>query len=118
MASSTLWPRIMLIVGALCLVVGALDPLEGSVVILIGAAIVSVGAGIARSPHAKLLIWAFVLIAIGVGALFGMSSMGGIGGTTGRPMWWLVVALPYPVGWVMALVGTYRWYRQLFNVTR
>jgi hypothetical protein len=117
MTGSTLWPRVVLIIGTLCLVIGAFDPLEGSVVILLGAGIVSAGAAMTHSPHAKLLVWSFVLIAVGVGVLFGLSALGGLGGTTGRPLWWAVVLLPYPVGWVMALIGTYRWYRQIFNVS-
>jgi hypothetical protein len=29
----------------------------------------------------------------------------GIGRSTGRSMWWGLVILPYPVGWLMALAG-------------
>jgi len=46
-----------------------------------------------------------VLIAVGVGALFGLSALGGVGGRSGHSMWWLLTVLPYPVGWVMGLVG-------------
>jgi hypothetical protein len=34
-----------------------------------------------------------------------LSWFGGVGGDTGRSMWWLVVVIPYPVGWVIGLVG-------------
>jgi hypothetical protein len=49
--------------------------------------------------------WAFVLVAIGVGLMFGMSAMGGIGGHTGRSMWWALALLPYPIGWVLGLTA-------------
>ncbi|WP_166790785.1 hypothetical protein [Cryobacterium mannosilyticum] len=34
-----------------------------------------------------------------------MSALGGVGGTSGVSMWWSILVLPYPVGWLMALVG-------------
>jgi hypothetical protein len=52
-----------------------------------------------------LLLWAFILIAVGVGVMFEVSSIGGFGGNTGRSMWWALTILPYPVGWFMGLVG-------------
>jgi len=36
------------------------------------------------------------------------SLFGGVGGDTGRSTWWLLTALPYPVGWVMSLLGAVR----------
>jgi hypothetical protein len=49
--------------------------------------------------------WAFILIAVGVGALFAVSAVGGIGGRSGHSMWWGLLILPYPAGWLMALAG-------------
>jgi uncharacterized membrane protein len=49
---------------------------------------------------------AFVLIAIGVGAMVVLSMFGGIGGRAGRSMWWGVTILPYPVGWLIGMVGS------------
>jgi hypothetical protein len=37
--------------------------------------------------------------------MFSLSSVGGIGGNSGRSMWWGLLMLPYPVGWLMALLG-------------
>jgi len=37
--------------------------------------------------------------------MFALSAVGGIGGKSGHSMWWGVLVLPYPVGWLMALVG-------------
>ena len=50
-------------------------------------------------------VWVFILIAIGVGALWGMSMVGGIGGKNGPSMWWGVLILPYLIGWWMGIVG-------------
>ena len=75
--------------------VGTLDPLEGSLLILAG------------KDRGTVLYWAcvFGLIAVGVGALFGLSAVGGIGGQAGHSMWWGVLLLPYLAGWLMALAG-------------
>jgi len=34
-----------------------------------------------------------------------LSSLGGIGGKSGRSLWWGLALLPYPVGWLMALIA-------------
>jgi uncharacterized membrane protein len=47
----------------------------------------------------------FVLIAVGVGAMFLVSAWGGFGGTSKRSMWWGVLILPYPLGWIMGIVS-------------
>ena len=94
-----------LVIGGLVLrVAGALDPLEGSVVSLGGSALVAGGAFFSRTRY-RMPVAALVLIAVGVGALFGLSSLGGVGGNTGRSMWWLLLCLPYPIGWLLGLVG-------------
>ena len=49
--------------------------------------------------------WASALIAAGVAAMFAWSAVGGIGGKSGHSMWWAVLMLPYPAGWLMALAG-------------
>jgi hypothetical protein len=95
----------LVIAGLVLMLAGALDPLEGSVVILAGSALAAAGALFGKSARSRLQITAFVLIAIGVAALFGLSALGGVGGNTGRSMWWLAICITYPVGWVMGLVG-------------
>ena len=47
----------------------------------------------------------FILIAIGVGALWGLSAMGGFGGSSGRSMWLGLLILPYLIGWSMGIWG-------------
>jgi hypothetical protein len=96
------------VAGLALLVLGAIDPLEGSVVILAGAAMQAVGAFFGRSRFMVLLIRAFGMIAVGVAFLFILSSLGGLGGDTGLSMWWVLVLLPYPVGWILGMVGAIR----------
>jgi hypothetical protein len=99
------WPAVLYVIGCIAILAGTLDPMEGSVLILAGAAVIlgSVFAG--KRPRAERMYWlrTFLLIAVGVGALWGWSAVGGIGGRTGRSMWWMVTMLPYPVGWWMAI---------------
>ena len=99
--------RWLVIIGLVLMVAGALDPLEGSVVILVGSVLVAAGAFRNRIRY-RLPVAAMVLIAIGVAALFGMSALGGVGGNTGRSIWWLALALPYPIGWILGLIGATR----------
>ena len=103
--------RWFVIVGLVLMVAGALDPMEGSVVILGGSALAALGAFHTRTRY-RLPVTAVVLIAIGVTALFGMSALGGVGGSSGRSIWWLLLCLPYPIGWVLGLVGATRKLRE------
>jgi hypothetical protein len=96
--------RRLVAVGLMLMAIGVIDPLEGSVVILAGSAVMAVGAVVSRTPYRVPLI-ALVLIAAGVGALFAISARGGVGGDTGRSVWWLLLCAPYPVGWILGLVG-------------
>ena len=97
--------RTLVIAGLVLMLAGALDPLEGSVVILGGSALTAAGAFFGTTGRYRMQVTAFVLIAIGVAALFGLSAFGGVGGNTGRSMWWLAICVSYPVGWVIGLVG-------------
>ena len=102
-----LWSRILVIVGAIAMLVGTLDPLEGSLLILPGSGLLALGMYLSGRDYRTVLYWtlAFILIAVGVGAMFALSAVGGIGGRSGHSMWWGVLVLPYPVGWLMALAG-------------
>ena len=107
MNSRMLSSRILKVVGGIAMLLGTLDPLEGSLLILPGSGLVALGMFLGGKDRKTVLYWtwAFILIAVGVGALFGLSSVGGIGGKSGHSMWWGVSILPYPVGWLMALAG-------------
>ncbi|MBN2201882.1 hypothetical protein JW777_08020 [bacterium] len=104
--------RVLLWTGLICMLIGAIDPLEGSAVIVIGAGLALLGTRLGKSRHWKMPAWGFGLIALGVGILFGMSAIGGIGGSTGRSMWWALTILPYPAGWVVGLVGAVKAIRE------
>jgi hypothetical protein len=115
MNTRLLWSRIFKVVGGIAMLLGTLDPMEGSVLILPGSGLVALGIYLGGKDRRTVLYWtwAFILIAVGVGALFGLSAVGGIGGRSGHSMWWGGLILPYPVGWLMALaggvVGTVSW---------
>lgn len=82
------WSRILVIVGFVAMVIGVLDPLEGSLVILPGTGLAALGAGLGNSRHRIPLYWSFALVAAGVGAMWGLSALGGFGGISGRSNWW------------------------------
>jgi len=94
-------------VGSIAMLVGALDPMEGSVVILPGSGLVALGTFLSQSGRRLIVfrVGVFILIAIGVGALWGLSRVGGFGGHSGRSMWWGVLILPYLIGWSMGIWG-------------
>ena len=106
MTGRTLWPSVLVVVGLLAMLVGAVDPLEGSFVILPGSGLVAAGAYLGRSRYRTLLAWAFALIVAGVGAMVVFTALGGIGGHSGSSLWWGLFVLPYPLGWIIGLVGT------------
>jgi hypothetical protein len=110
----SLWSRILIILGSIAMLVGALDPMEGSVVILIGSGLFALGTclghGERRLIHYRVLV--FILIAIGVGAMWGLTAIGGFGGSSGHTKWWGVLILPYLIGWSMGIwgPGSPRWF--------
>ena len=101
MNARSLWSRILIMVGSVAMLVGALDPMEGSLVILPGSGLVALGTFVGQSERRWIAyrMWVFILIAIGVGAMWGLTMVGGFGGNSGRSMWWGVLILPYLIGW-------------------
>lgn len=101
------WSRVLTLVGRLAMLVGALDPLEGAALILPGSALTALGAYLSQEDRRwfKFRLGIFVLIAIGVAALFGLSAAGGIGGKSGHSGWWGLLTLPYLIGWSGAIWG-------------
>jgi hypothetical protein len=89
------------------MLVGALDPMDGALVILGGSGLVALGTFMAQSERGLLAyrVGVFILIALGVGAMWVMSNAGGFGGHSGRSIWWGVLILPYLVGWSMGIWG-------------
>src|ERR1035437_5749484 len=107
MNACSIWSRILILVGSIAMLVGALDPMEGSVVILPGSGLVALGAFLGHSERRLIAyrVGVFILIVIGVGAMWGLSWVGGFGGPSGRSMWWGVLILPYLIGWSMGIWG-------------
>jgi hypothetical protein len=103
----SLLARVLVIIGGIGMLIGALDPLEGSALILPASGLVALGTFLAHSEHRLVVyrMWVFVLIAIGVCAMWALSNAGGIGGSAGLSMWWGVLILPYLVGWSMGIWG-------------
>jgi hypothetical protein len=107
MNARSLWYRTLVVVGGVAMLLGAIDPLEGSVIILVGCALVLLGMFLGQQERRVLLYWAaaFLLIVLGVAAMFALSAFGGVGGTSGHSVWWGVLVLPYPVGWIMGMAS-------------
>lgn len=101
------WSRILVNVGSIAMLIGALDLMEGSIVILAGSALVALGLFVGQSERRLIAysVLVFILIAIGVGAMWGLTRGGGFGGISGRSMWWGVLVLPYLIGWSMGICG-------------
>jgi hypothetical protein len=106
--------RWLVVAGLGLMVIGVVDPMEGSLVILGGSFLVAVAAVLSRTRY-RLPMTALVLIGAGVGAMFGLSVVGGVGGNTGRSMWWLLLCAPYPIGWILGLIGAASKLRELRN---
>ncbi len=90
--------------GVTALIIGILDPLEGSVVIAAGSILITLAAYLTNDRHRKLFLLSTILITIGVFSLFYLSSLGGFGGNSNLSWWWIILILPYPIGWIMAIV--------------
>jgi hypothetical protein len=103
----SLLARALVVLGGIGMLVGALDLMEGSAVILPGSGLVALGTYLGQSERRLIAyrVGVFILIAIGVGAVWGLSSVGGFGGNSGRSMWWGVLILPYLIGWSMGIWG-------------
>ena len=101
------WARFLLIAGYITMLIGAIDPMEGSLLILPGSGLVALGTYFSDEERSIFIyrLWVFFLILIGVGALFGFSMLGGIGGTTAYSIWWGLLIVPYPIGWSMGIWG-------------
>jgi hypothetical protein len=107
------WTRAFCVAGLIAMLVGAIDPLEGSVIIVVGSGLVVLSSFLAQDRR-DLLAYrtvVFILIAAGVAALWWSSS----GGGSGRSIWWDVLLLPYPAGWIMVVwgLGLPRWFSWL-----
>ena len=107
------WSNLVGVVGGVSLVVGSFDPLEGSALILPGSALLALGSYLGHEDRRTVAYRtsSFILVALGVGALFALSAIGGVGGNSGRSVWWALLILPYVIGWSIDLwgPGSARW---------
>lgn len=105
--SRNLWSRVLIVLGSLAMAIGAIDPMEGSAIILPGSLLFALGTWL-NSSERRLIAYrvaVFLLITIGVGAMWILSSAGGIGGKSGLSAWWGLLILPYLIGWSMGMWG-------------
>jgi len=101
MNTATPRSQILITIGFIAMLIGAIDPMEGSLAILPGSGLILLGTYLSHSERRLITyrLWVFLMIAIGVAALFGFSLVGGIGGTSELSMWWGLLVLPYPLAW-------------------
>jgi hypothetical protein len=95
------------VLGSVAMVVGAIDPMEGALIILPGSLLVVLGT-LLGSCERRLVAYrvaVFILIAVGVGAMWRLTMVGGFGGGSGRSLWWGVLILPYLIGWSLGIWG-------------
>ena len=76
-------------------------------VIVAGAGLVAFGTVLSGSGSKLVTYWSWIFrfIAVGVGALFFLSAVGGIGGPEGHSMRWGLLIVPYPIGWVLGVAN-------------
>jgi hypothetical protein len=102
-----MWPRQLIVIGFIAMLIGAVDPMEGSLAILPGTGLIALGFFLDHGDRRLIAfrVWMSVLVAVGVTALWGISSMGGLGGDAGLSPWWGLLVLPYLIGLSASLWG-------------
>jgi hypothetical protein len=98
------WTRVIYIIGIIALIIGVLDPLEGSIVIAAGSVFLALSTYLTHDRHWKIFLLSLILIAIGVFFMFYLSSLGGFGRNSKLSWWWGTLVLPYPIGWLIAII--------------
>lgn len=108
MSTRMKWVWGLVLAGSFAMLIGAVDPLEGAIVILIGGGSASAGVYLAQTRMRRLVYGGFILTVLSFVLLVVMSVLGGIGGSDSffRSKWWGLLLLPYPIGWILAMVGT------------
>ncbi|MEI6089473.1 MAG: hypothetical protein WCR42_03390 [bacterium] len=104
MKKKTNWKQVIFIIGVIAMIIGIVDPLEGSVVILAGSVLVALSTFLTEDRYWKIFLSLFIMIVIGVFFLFYLSSLGGFGGTSKLSVWWGILIIPYPIGWLITIV--------------
>lgn len=96
--------KILFITGIALIILGIIDFMEGSVVICTGSALTALSSYKNNDQHKKLFLGLFIAIFTGVFFLFFFSSLGGFGGKSTLSWWWGILILPYPFGWLIAIL--------------
>ena len=104
MKEKSKWIKIIYIIGIILLIIGAIDPMEGSIVILVGSTLIALSTYLTQERHWKLFLTTMIMIVIGVCFLFYFSSLGGWGGNSKISWWWVLLVIPYPVGWLLNII--------------
>jgi hypothetical protein len=104
MVAKAKWTRVIYFVGVVALIIGAIDPLEGSLLIIAGSALLALSAYVNSDRHSKIFTTSLIMIVIGVFFMFYFSSIGGFGGTSKLSWCWVLLILPFPIGWITIIV--------------
>jgi hypothetical protein len=101
------WSRILRLIGSIAMLIGALDFMEGSLLILPGSALVALGTWLGQGERRCITyrVVVFILIAVGVGAMFAVPLLGE---TFWASAWWgwrALPFLPYLLGWSLGIWG-------------
>lgn len=102
------WIRVVYLLGVITIIAGIIDPLEGSILVSAGILLILISAFAGDDPDKKLFLFSAIMIVFGVFFLFYFSSLGGFGGKSGLSWWWVILILPYPAGWIMAIAALIR----------
>ncbi len=97
--------QILYVSGIFALIIGLMDPLEGSVVIAVGSVFVVISTYLQKDKLRKIFLTSMILIVIGVLIMFYISSLGGFGGNANLSAYWGLSILPYPIGWLIAIIA-------------
>jgi hypothetical protein len=98
------WIQIVFVVGIIAIIVGVIDALEGSVIIALGNILIVYSTFKMRDRFRFLFFSSLAMIVFGIFFLFYFSSRGGFGGNSSLSWWWATFVLPYPLGWIFAMV--------------
>ena len=109
------WINIIYNLGIVAVILGAIDPLEGSIVILAGSALIAFASHKRMSSYREKFFLSFLLILFGVAFLWYLSSLGGFGGASDLSWGWGLLIIPYPVGWLLAIITIFQKRKRRIN---
>lgn len=101
------WTQALTIPGGLAVLIGGIDPLDGAIVVLAGTALLAAAAMIAPCDPAVRRVRgiSLALALIGFAAIWTLTALGGVGGTTVRSFLWAFLGLPLIAAWTLSFWG-------------